>query len=460
VGDDGGWDCSGVRIEVKGHTMKKVLVTLVVLVSAVVGWNWPVRASGITQQAYNLVENSGSALTMRSTLNFTGSGVSCVDNSGSARTDCTVTGGSGSSTLTIANAASTGTTANTLTKLTGAPSTAVITATTDSGGAIGITTAGAGTSGSATVTISGSVSCVFDGATTAGHYVQISTMTTGNCHDAGGTYPTAGQILGRVLGTNASGGTYTIDLFPSEIQGASGGGGGGYTTVQNLGSSLTARTTLNFANGLGCADVSAVTTCTGFLGGLPPTVAASTWVNQASATTTTVNGLIAMTDTANDGTAFHVLCQAAPSTPYTITMQLRYGLYETNTFFPGVELGFTNGTNASTSKGEFMTIWDNAFSGTGFLGQWQSVAQWNSSASFSGELTTRTESEGTIVALQISDDGTTNKTWQYSFDGITFITAGTEPRTTFLTATDVCWGLHTQGSVGLVTVTNAGWQQH
>lgn len=125
---------------------------------------------------------------------------------------------SGSTSLTVANASSTGTTTNTLTKLTGAPSTAVISATTDTGGAIGITTAGAGTTGNATVTLSGSVTCVFDGATTAGHYVQISSTTAGNCHDAGATYNIGAQIVGRVLSTNASSGSYTIDLFPSEIQ--------------------------------------------------------------------------------------------------------------------------------------------------------------------------------------------------------------------------------------------------
>ena len=135
-------------------------------------------------------------------------------------------------TFTISNAASTGTTLNTLTKLTGAPSTAVISAITDTGGAVGITTAGAGTAGTATITTAGKISCVFDAATTAGDYVQISSTTAGNCHDTGaGTYPTSGQVLGRVLSTNGSGGTYTLDLFPSEIAASSGGGGGFIQTL-------------------------------------------------------------------------------------------------------------------------------------------------------------------------------------------------------------------------------------
>ena len=113
-------------------------------------------------------------------------------------------------TFTIGNASSTGTTVNTLTKLTGAPSTAVLSATTDTGHAVGITISGAGTSGTATVQNMGYVQCVFDGATTAGDYVQISSTTAGNCHDTGATsfYPTAGQVLGLVLSTNRSGSTY------------------------------------------------------------------------------------------------------------------------------------------------------------------------------------------------------------------------------------------------------------
>lgn len=121
----------------------------------------------------------------------------------------------------ITNAGSTGTTVNTLTKLTGAPSTAVIAATTDTSGIIGVTTGGAGTSGIATIQINGLVSLVMDGATTAGDYVQISTTTAGNGHDTGAaTCPTSGQVIGRVLTTNGSGGTYSVNLGPNGCGGS------------------------------------------------------------------------------------------------------------------------------------------------------------------------------------------------------------------------------------------------
>jgi hypothetical protein len=122
---------------------------------------------------------------------------------------------------TIANAGTTGTTANKLAKLTGAPSTAVVTATTDTGGVIGIVAGGAGTTGNAQIATVGQASCVFDStATVAGDYVQISSTTAGDCHDGGSTYPSTGQVIGRVLSTNGSGGgTYAVMLFGPGIQG-------------------------------------------------------------------------------------------------------------------------------------------------------------------------------------------------------------------------------------------------
>lgn len=48
---------------------------------------------GGVSTAYQTVDNAGSALTQRTTLNFTGAGVSCVDNAGATRTDCTISGG-------------------------------------------------------------------------------------------------------------------------------------------------------------------------------------------------------------------------------------------------------------------------------------------------------------------------------------------------------------------------------
>jgi len=118
----------------------------------------------------------------------------------------------------ILNAATTGTTLNKLAKVTGSPATAVIASTSDTGGMIGIVVDGAGTSGSAQIAREGQASCAFDAATTAGDYVQISSATAGDCHDAGAGYPGMGQVLGRVLTTNGSAGVYAMLVAGAEIQ--------------------------------------------------------------------------------------------------------------------------------------------------------------------------------------------------------------------------------------------------
>lgn len=142
----------------------------------------------------------------------------------------TVTGNFTTPVLRIANASSTGTTLNKLATLTGAPSTAVAIGTTTSNGILGVVASGAGTTGNVHIVMEDYTTCVFDGATTAGDYVQASTSTAADCHDASSTFPTSGQVLGRVLTTNGGGGTYGVYLFGPEIRGTTSGGSGTVTT--------------------------------------------------------------------------------------------------------------------------------------------------------------------------------------------------------------------------------------
>jgi hypothetical protein len=116
------------------------------------------------------------------------------------------------SVVLVTNEGTTGTTLNKLVKLTGAPSTAVVSATTDTSGVIGVVVSGAGTSGIASIQVNGIVSVVFDGATTAGDYAQISSTVAGDAHDTGSsTCPASGQVIGRVMSTNGSSGTYQVN---------------------------------------------------------------------------------------------------------------------------------------------------------------------------------------------------------------------------------------------------------
>lgn len=66
------------------------LVVVLVLLLPAVGW-------------YSRIQDEGSNLTKRRTVNFIGSSISCADNAGQLRTDCTLTGGSSSGYDTIWN---------------------------------------------------------------------------------------------------------------------------------------------------------------------------------------------------------------------------------------------------------------------------------------------------------------------------------------------------------------------
>ncbi len=135
---------------------------------------------------------------------------------------------SGAQTLEMCNDGTTGTGLNFLAKLNGAnPPCAVKVTTSDTNGALGVVVGGSGTSGNAVIAYKGYVSCSFDGATTSGDYVQISSSNAADCHDAGSSYPSGGQILGRVLSTNASAGTYVM-LGGGEAQA---GGSGAVSSV-------------------------------------------------------------------------------------------------------------------------------------------------------------------------------------------------------------------------------------
>jgi hypothetical protein len=123
----------------------------------------------------------------------------------------------------IANEAGTGTTVDHLAKLTGAPSTAIITSAGDTTGVVGIVVGGAGTTGSAQIAVAGIADCDFTGATTAGNYVQNSATVAGECEDAGATYPTTGSVIGRVLVTNAGAGINSMYLFGPDAHGEGSG---------------------------------------------------------------------------------------------------------------------------------------------------------------------------------------------------------------------------------------------
>lgn len=206
--------------------------------------------------------------------------------------------------ISVINASTTGTTAYTLTSLTGAPSTAVITSAGATGGVIGISTAGAGTSGSVTIQQLGVVPCVFDRATVAGDYVQISSTTAGDCHDTGSlSYPTSGQVIGRVLSTNAAAGTYNMDLFPAEMRPPTSATTNAYTVGAALASAATVAPTSPIQHVTGTTQITTITAPVNFtasgMGGCVVLIPDGAWTtgttgNIALASTATVSRALTM----------------------------------------------------------------------------------------------------------------------------------------------------------------------
>ncbi|HXI39904.1 MAG TPA: hypothetical protein VNH83_07995, partial [Bryobacteraceae bacterium] len=89
-------------------------------------------------------------------------------------------------------------------------------------GLIGVSVNGNSNAGAAAeIELGGMSSVQTDGATTAGDYLIASITGNGQVHDAGSTWPTdpSKQVLGRILSTNASSGTFTALMFGPELRG-------------------------------------------------------------------------------------------------------------------------------------------------------------------------------------------------------------------------------------------------
>lgn len=90
-------------------------------------------------------------------------------------------------------------------------------------GAVGIGISGS--SGAVVIRTAGRTTCTFDAAlsisTNKNNYVQISSTTDGLCHASGGTtYPTSGQVLGRILSFTDGASVADINFF-AEVLSAS-----------------------------------------------------------------------------------------------------------------------------------------------------------------------------------------------------------------------------------------------
>ncbi len=136
--------------------------------------------------------------------------------------------------ILLPNSGSTGTTVNKLAKV-NSDGTVVVTPTSATVGALGVVTAGAGTTGSATIQLIGATTCVFDNSVTAGDFIGISSGTAGDCTDLGSTFPSDKAVLGIVTDTAAAG-TRNVILQTPDIMNTTNikGGNPGKGNITNL----------------------------------------------------------------------------------------------------------------------------------------------------------------------------------------------------------------------------------
>jgi hypothetical protein len=113
----------------------------------------------------------------------------------------------------IPNDTVTGTTQNKLFKYntTGSATSAIITATTDTTGAIGVCADGCGTSGKMTPITLGQGTLAIDNTAVPNDYVTLSSTAAGSGHDFGSSCPTNGaQVVGTIFGAGGSAGNYSV----------------------------------------------------------------------------------------------------------------------------------------------------------------------------------------------------------------------------------------------------------
>jgi hypothetical protein len=118
---------------------------------------------------------------------------------------------------------------------------------------------------SSNVAISGAAFCTFDSTPTAGHYVQISTTTSSNCHDAGATPPTSGSVVvGRVIDS-----TGNVDVRITPLAGSSSPAFSAVTSGTNLNTLAVGGVGSLVPTGVGQITGNGLFLSTGGLSGLP-----------------------------------------------------------------------------------------------------------------------------------------------------------------------------------------------
>lgn len=295
---------------------------------------WATPTGGIT--------GSGTATVIPKWTSSTALGDSSLTDSG---TSVTTSAGIGSG-HKIANASSTGTTTNKLVKQ--SSSGALIVATTDTGGVLGICDSGCGTTGDASVITDGPASCVFDNAVVKGDLFSLSTTVAGDCHDIGTSTNQSVPILGTVTNANAAAGTRTVwvnGMDVSNVTNIKGGGGKG-------GLSSGAANLVQLSDGSGGFLASSFTSSTTTLYANNARIASNSGALQLGIPSGSTPVVAEQIGTHNEGTSIQV---KMPTTflPGDLLIYIITGADTGATFSSGIPAGWTSLTNYSSGRRVF-----------------------------------------------------------------------------------------------------------
>jgi hypothetical protein len=159
----------------------------------------------------------------------------------------------------------------------------------------------------------------------------------------------------------------------------------------------------------------------------PPSIGALTWINQGTATATSVNGEIVMkTITGTGSDDYKLLTKAVPgSTPYTFVVAFLYT--------PSIDCAISSAGIIVHDTGNKFLVADPQWSATS--GIRLRVERYTNVSTFSATVFTSQSSmfssNGGLIWLSILDDGT-NLTFSYSTNGVDFSKVYAEGRTAFL----------------------------
>lgn len=176
-----------------------------------------------------------------------------------------------------------------------------------------------------------------------------------------------------------------------------------------------------------------------------PKLSDFTWENQGPATGADFgDGIFIYAPDNNSAHDLRVLWQDAPTTPYTVTTKFKiFGGGFGNGIVYSMGIHISDGTKFITNS-----VWNQGH---------VTIASWDNFNTFNGNyfVSTADNTISSVNWLRVSDDGST-RTFQFSKDGINWITTTTIPSSEFLTTSKV--GLFFDSYDGVLYGTFNSWK--